>query len=172
MIETEKTCFFSGHRILPAIKKDKIISLLERSIIEKYNAGITDFISGGALGFDTIAAQTVIRLKENLELYGKMRLILFLPCYDSDINWNIDDQNILSAIKFYADSIEVIEKSGYTSTCLKNRNRKMVESSCCGIVYKTTNHGGTGQTVAIAKSLDRPVINLADYFKTENCEYY
>ena len=162
MIETDKTCFFSGHRKLPEHNKEKIISLIEKNILLKYNAGITNFISGGALGFDTIAAQTVIRLKTNRDLYKKMRLILFLPCYDSDINWSINDRNLLSFIKFNADLVEVIEKSGYTQSCMKVRNRKMVESSCSGIVYKSSNHSGTGQTVSIARKLGIPVVNIAD----------
>lgn len=166
MIEVEKTCFFSGHRVLPEMRRGSIILLLERFIVEKYNEGITDFISGGALGFDTLAAQTIIRLKRYFDIYEKMRLILYLPCYDSDYNWSVYDRDIFMQIKFYADEIEIIEKSAYTDTCMKNRNLKMVEDSCCGIVYKTTNVGGTGQTVSMAKKLNRPIINLADYFET------
>lgn len=43
-------CCFSGHRSLPANKIQKILINLNREIENCIAAGVTDFISGGALG--------------------------------------------------------------------------------------------------------------------------
>ena len=55
----EKICGFTGHRII----KGKIKTRLEKEISNLCEKGYNTFFSGGALGFDTIAAQTVIKLK-------------------------------------------------------------------------------------------------------------
>lgn len=163
MIFSDKACFFSGHRILPQERREKILSLLEEKIIEKYNEGITDFICGGAIGFDTYAAQTVLRLK-NMEQYKDMRLILYIPNYEYGENWTYQNRCILKTLKCNADIFEIVTKVKYSNESIKIRNQRMVDEACCGIVYKTTNRSGTGQTVAMASRQEKSVINIADYF--------
>lgn len=55
------TCCFTGHRNLPA---GKIVKILDREIENLIDKGVTHFISGGALGFDQIAASLIIYKKE------------------------------------------------------------------------------------------------------------
>ena len=59
----ESACCFTGHRKLKKDKlsevKDDLIKILEH-LIEK---GYTEFLAGGALGFDTVAASEVLDLK-------------------------------------------------------------------------------------------------------------
>ena len=73
----EKTCCFTGHRDIPLLQLPIIKSKLKKTIIEYIEKGYCYFGAGGALGFDTIAAQTVLNLKEN---YPQIKLILVLPC--------------------------------------------------------------------------------------------
>lgn len=44
------TCCFTGHRTLPAKKIEKIMMKLDREIENLIAKGMTDFISGGAIG--------------------------------------------------------------------------------------------------------------------------
>lgn len=161
MINENNTCFFSGHRRLPHEKLEKIGELIEEQIIVKYNEGITNFICGGALGFDTIAGNIVLKLKHN-ELYKDIKLILYIPSYSYGQNWNYEQRCVLHFLKTNADVFETITKEQYTDDCIKIRNKKMVDDSCCGIVYKNHYKSGTAQTVAIAKKQDKAIINLAD----------
>ena len=63
MMNREQTCFFSGHRNLPGGRKWEIIeAIAEDSIRNAYRRGVRRFLCGGALGFDTIAAQLVLSL--------------------------------------------------------------------------------------------------------------
>ena len=57
--------------------------MLERVIMALYQKGIRYYGAGGALGFDAIAAQTVIRLRESCP---GMKLILVLPCLTAKSN--------------------------------------------------------------------------------------
>ena len=58
-----KTCCFTGHRRIPR----EALPRLERRLSEELEAlaarGVVYFGAGGALGFDTLAAEAVIRLQ-------------------------------------------------------------------------------------------------------------
>ena len=60
-MDKSKTCFFTGHRKIAQSKieivKAQLADNIEKMITEY---GVNTFIDGGALGFDTIAAETVI----------------------------------------------------------------------------------------------------------------
>ena len=59
----ETTCCFTGHRNLPEGERTRIEARLESAIAGFVQRGYRTFCAGGALGFDTLAAQTVLRLK-------------------------------------------------------------------------------------------------------------
>ena len=50
-----KICSFTGHRSVKATHKNKIAPLITRAIEYAYKEGCRDFLSGGAVGFDTLA---------------------------------------------------------------------------------------------------------------------
>lgn len=57
----ERTCCFTGHRDLPSVCREEIAEKLEETITRLVRDGIQFYKTGGALGFDTLAAQTVLR---------------------------------------------------------------------------------------------------------------
>lgn len=75
----EKTCCFTGHREIPKGMYPMLTAELERKLHGLIQRGFQYFGAGGALGFDTLAAEAVLRLKEQ---YPDIRLILVLPCPD------------------------------------------------------------------------------------------
>lgn len=58
-----RTCCFTGHRKIPPEQYGEIARRLKEAVIELINEGYCYFGAGGALGFDTLAAQTVLNLK-------------------------------------------------------------------------------------------------------------
>ena len=58
-----QTCCFTGHRILP-----EPMDVIEKRLLEAVEAAIQEgylyFGAGGARGFDALASETVLRLKE------------------------------------------------------------------------------------------------------------
>ena len=73
------TCCFTGHRIIPAEEYDLISAKLEATMVQLIHRGYQFFGAGGALGFDTLAAMSVLKLKKD---YPHIKLILVLPCRD------------------------------------------------------------------------------------------
>lgn len=73
----EHTACFTGHRKIPPEQQEKVVRQLRKTILELARDGYRYFGAGGALGFDTLAAQTVLNLKSDMP---QIRLILVLPC--------------------------------------------------------------------------------------------
>ena len=80
----EQTCCFSGHRHLP--KKDilHIHNLLVKHILKTDFYWREKFICGGALGFDTLAALAVLKIRS---IYPHIQLILALPSPQQTNGW-------------------------------------------------------------------------------------
>lgn len=155
---TEKTCCFTGHRDLPMEDINQIAEQLEKVLVELIKKGYKYFCAGGALGFDTLAEQTVLNLKEK---YPDIRLILVLPCVTQSKSWGKEDQAIYEKIKEEADKI-VYTSEKYVRGCMHKRNRHLVDNSSMCVCYLTKPSGGTFYTVNYARKQGRPVINISD----------
>ena len=158
MDNIEKTCCFSGHREISAAGYPDIAYQLELKIIDLISQGYTVFYDGGALGFDVLAAKTVIRAKE---IFPHVQLNLILPCKDQDKKWKESDRNEYKEILSKADHIEYVSER-YTRDCLFRRNRRLVDSSRVCLCYLNKNKGGTAYTVEYAKNQGVRIINIAD----------
>jgi uncharacterized phage-like protein YoqJ len=152
------TCCFSGHRKLPEEKIEQIVKRLGREIDSLISLGVTNFISGGALGFDLIAASLIIAKKE---MGRKIRLIFILPCKDQDKFWNDENKRLYRALLAEADEIVHISEE-YTDGCMKKRNNYMVEQSAYCICALIRPQSGTGQMVRYARQMKLKIINVAD----------
>lgn len=89
-MDKSKTCFFTGHRKIAQSKIEIVKAQLAENIekmITEY--GVNTFIDGGALGFDTIAAETVIEMREK---YQNIKLVMYLPCYGQSKMWKESEQ--------------------------------------------------------------------------------
>ena len=153
----EKTCCFTGHRKIPPEERAGISDRLEHIIISLYQQGIQTYEAGGALGFDTLAARTVLRLRENCP---GMKLILVLPCLTQTRGWRLEDIAKYERIKSQADKI-VYTAQQYTPGCMHRRNRHLVDHSGVCVCYLTKESGGTAYTVNYAKRHGVEIINIA-----------
>lgn len=154
----EKTCCFTGHRRIPADERAQLTAKLEQTLIELIHDGVRYFGAGGALGFDTLAAQTVLKLREK---YPHIRLILVLPCRTQTHGWSDKDIRIYEAIKATADKVTYTSEE-YTWDCMHKRNRHLVDNSSVCVSYLTKNTGGTAYTVNYARKKYVRIINLPE----------
>ena len=154
----EKTCCFTGHRILPKAEIPIIKTELKKAVIELINEGVIYYGAGGALGFDTIAAQTIIDLKE---VYPQIKLILVLPCKNQTEKWEQSDINMYEYIKSQADKC-VYTSESYYDGCMLKRNRHLVDNSSYCICYLKNKRGGTFYTYNYALRQGISVINIAE----------
>ena len=155
---TNKTCCFTGHRDLPTDQIEQITEQLDHELIRLIEQGYCTFGAGGALGFDTIAAQRVLRLRER---YSYIKLILVLPCLTQSKKWCPQDHLIYEEIKRKADQVVFISQD-YVRGCMHKRNRYLVEHSSVCICYLDKSVGGTAYTVDYARKNGKTIINIAD----------
>ncbi len=156
MIEKAKACCFTGHRIIAKQFRENLPYQLKNQICHLIKAGVTDFITGGALGFDTIAAQTILSMRQD---FPQIRLILALPCKDQDKHWKEPNRQQYQNICNSADEIYYISEK-YSPTCMMKRNRFMVDHSSHCVFYLTNQRSGTYNTVAYAMEQDLELYNI------------
>ena len=159
-LNISNTCFFTGHR---SIKSESICLLTDRirilctELILNYN--VTDFIAGGALGFDTLAELTVLNLKNE---YPHIRLHLFFPCTDQSAHWKYYDRKMWDSIRLLADDYTFITKTAYSDGCMQLRNEAMVDAAKFGIAYCKRKFGGAASTVNYARQKGRYINIISD----------
>ena len=153
----EKTCCFTGHRHIPAEYLPAITKKLRDTLIFYIEQGYQYFDAGGALGFDTLAAQTVLNLKAQ---YPDIKLILVLPCKNQASRWSETDVREYEWIKTCADKI-VYTADRYFNGCMQKKEPALGCCSSLCICYLTEQSGGTKYTVDYATENGITVVNLA-----------
>lgn len=155
----EKAVCFTGHRSIPSSKRPEVLSRLYSAVARLILGGYTDFICGGAVGFDTAAAQCVLQMKER---FPEIRLILALPCRDQTVKWeSLDDLAAYKNILGKADSVHYMQPF-YNSGCMHERNRWMVDHASVCIAYLTAKRGGTFYTYNYAEKCGLRLINVGE----------
>ena len=152
------TACFTGHRKIPSNEISTVKKKLNETISSSIEKGYRYFGAGGAVGFDTIAAQVVLELKEK---YPNVKLILVLPCPNQTRGWNEADVVEYEKIKNEADKV-VYTSDHYFRGCMQKRNRHLVDNSSLCICYLTDSTGGTAYTVKYAVQNGLIVVNIAE----------
>ena len=149
-------CSFTGHRVIKESHKGRISELLLHAIKYAYEDGCRDFITGGALGFDTLAAKEIIKFRQT---HRDVRLILCLPCMDQAEGWNDRNQSLYTHILTLADEI-IYASDTYTEGCMRERNFLLASKCDILIAYCGRSKSGSAQTLRMADSMGKEIINL------------
>ena len=156
-----KSVCFTGHRTIAEDKEKlsaRLYALLERLVTEQK---VTDFYTGGAVGWDALAALTVLKLRES---YPEVKLHLVLPCpfEEQSAKWNEAQKAKHKHIASLADTKEFTSEH-LGKSAMKIRNARLVElaSDYCICYWNPKDfRSGTGQTVRMAQKKGIEVINL------------
>lgn len=151
-----KTCSFTGHRKINEKHKDKISELVARAIKYAYDKGCRNFLTGGALGFDTIAAKEIIKFRMH---NTDVKLILVLPCLNQGEHWCERERAMYDYIMSSADETVYVSEIYYDG-CMKDRNFRLAESCDILIAYVGKSRSGSAQTVRIAEKMGKEIYNL------------
>ena len=154
-------CCFTGHRRIEDAVMDPLTDLLDEKIEALIAEGVTDFRTGGALGFDTLAAIRVLMARAT---HPECKLHLVLPCPDQDARWNARDRSIYRHILERADSVTYVGNAP-TAWWMYARNRALVDGADLVIAYQTSAKGGTAYTCNYAATHGVRVINLFEELK-------
>ena len=154
------TCAFTGHRpgkfpwkydesaagcvALKAALTEQITAMIGR--------GITDFISGMALGTDMFCAEIVLALRAR---NSALRLHCALPCKSQADRWTTASREQYQEILAKANFVDLVSQD-YTPDCMLKRNRFMVDRAAILLaVYNGEACGGTAATIRYARKLGR-----------------
>ena len=151
----EKACCFTGHRMVSAADKAALEIALKAEISRLAARGVTEFYNGGAWGFDMLAAETVLSLRDTLPVH----LHLILPCKEQDAGWAEALRKRYKAILQAADSVSYIAER-YDETCMYRRNDALVDASAYCICFMQRERGGTWYTVRRARKAGLEIIHL------------
>ena len=157
MEKRKKICCFTGHRKIDGESMQMLSILLDKALESLISNGVTVFRTGGAMGFDTLAALKVIELRTKDQ---NIRLELFLPCREQANKWDKLSREYYEYILSKADSVTYVREN-YQRGCMLERNRRMVDGSDFCIGYCTLEKGGSAYTLNYAKKHNVRVINLA-----------
>ena len=155
--ENRRSVCFTGHRHLSIGDLFVLTDRLDKLLMLCYEHGYRDFLCGGALGFDMLAAERVLRLQCQ---HDDIRLILVIPCSDQSNRWAAPDVRRYERLLYAADHIRVLSPDYYEG-CMQVRNRYMVDHSSLCISYLRHQKGGTASTVAYALKQQITVLNVA-----------
>ena len=155
--EINTSCCFTGHRKIPKNDINALREMVEFEIEKHYCLhGVKTFISGGAMGFDLLAAEEVIKAKKR---HPDIRLIFALPCQDHTAKWPESEIVKLKFLLLYADETFYVSDH-YTSSCMLKRNRYMLDRSLYCISYCKKSSGGSYYTANRAKKLCKILTEL------------
>lgn len=167
-MEIGNKCCFTGYRpnkfpfALESNTKDSVDfdNKLFSSVLDLAESGVNVFFSGMAMGFDIIAAETVLCVREirpdlNIELICAVPFINQSSSFSP--SWKARYDEILSS----ADKV-VLVSDVYYKGCYFARNKYMVDSSDVVLTYFDGKPGGTKNTIDYAKKSGRKIFNLAE----------
>ena len=155
----QQTCCFTGHRNVPKKDVDQILKQVEMLVCALVKKGVETFCVGGAIGFDTIAAQHLLYLRDIKGL--NIKVILICPFDGFTNRWNQTQKDEFATLLPHFDEVIYKEKTGSREAYL-SRNRELVNRSAYCIAYCTHNYGGTAYTVRYAMKSGVMVLNIAD----------
>lgn len=153
----EKSAAFSGHREIDTTDKDRVVEKLKQTIIKCYDKGIRNFYCGMAVGFDLLAAETILFLQDK---YKDISLTAVIPFRGQPSRFINEDKERYEDVLRNASHIFVLSEKYYDG-CMLRRNDFMIENSSKLIAYYNGKYGGgTFYTCRKAKKLKIPIINV------------
>ena len=84
-----RVCCFSGHRDLPKGEAERLTEKARTLILLLIQEGVTEFRVGGAVGFDMIMAELLLRLRD--EEKQEIRIISVIPFPSWRAKWSSEE---------------------------------------------------------------------------------
>ncbi len=165
-LEIGNKCCFTGYRPgkfsfdiekTSKAKTDFENTLLE-AVIDLIKIGVTEFYCGMAMGFDIIAAETVIYARSFLKR-DDIKLIAAIPFAGQSASFYPAWKKRYDRILQRCDKA-VLVCDRYEKGCYMKRNKFMIDSCDMVLTYWDGKPGGTKNTVSYAEKSGRKVINL------------
>ena len=155
-----KTCCFTGHRDIAPGDVPKILGRVREILEPLIQNGVSFFGVGGAVGFDMIAAEYLIDLRDNHE--KSIKIISVLPFPDWRSKWTAEQFARQETIMKKSDKTVFVQRE-YSKDVYLARDRKLVDESGFCISYCNRKIGGTAYTVRYAMKKGLCVYNASSW---------
>ena len=163
MTREEQTCCLTGHRVIPPGEEQKVRTrmryILMKLIREK---NVRYFGVGGAVGFDMLAAEYLIHLKQHQERQIKIISVLPYPDWRETEDWTDQLRLRENWILRNCDKV-VYVRPEYEKSVFLLRDRTLVDGSAYCVSYCNRPHTGTAYTVKYALSRGVKVFNASSF---------
>ena len=152
------TACFTGHRLIREQDRGRLRIELKKTLEDYILKGYTYFGNGGAWGFDLLAAEVILELREK---HPQIKLIMVLPYPEQTDRWKSrEDIKTYNSVLKKADKITIMCDK-YIANCFALRNKRLIAYSSLVISYCYDKRSGTGQTIRMAEKEGLKIINLA-----------
>ena len=153
-----RVCCFTGHRDLPKGEAERLTKKARTLILLLIQEGFTEFRVGGAVGFDMIMAELLLRLRD--EEKQKIRIISVIPFPSWRAKWPSEEIRRQNMILEKSDEV-IFVRQHYCQGIYMIRNRALADGAQVCIAYCNRPKGGTAWTVRYAKQNGLRTYNLA-----------
>jgi len=163
------TICFTGHRTIEGKYFDRdnlnghwfeIWNTTVQIVHKLWEEGYTTFISGGALGFDQLAARAVIFHKNSIPPLP-IQLYMALPFKGFEHRWPAKSKSELVMIISRADYLSHICEDDYAPWKLQKRNEWMVDNSDKVVaLYLPNKTGGTLNCLHYTMKQHKPILTI------------
>jgi uncharacterized phage-like protein YoqJ len=128
---------------------------LAKQIKQLVEQGYQEFISGGALGIDTWAAEIVLEFKK---AQPHIRLIIAKPFPSQDKIWPEASKVRFKQMCEASDEVINVSPDPYDPKKMMDRNKWMVDRADVVVAVWDGSPGGTGNCVTYAKKKSKNII--------------
>ena len=154
------TCCFTGHRDIPKEKEKEIAVQTAREVYRLVTEQDVRFFGvGGAVGYDTLAAKVLFRIRE--KAFPHIKIILVYPFDGFTSRWTPQQQGEFAALLPKYNKV-VCACGTQGREAYLARNRHLVNASAYCIAYCTQPHGGTAYPVGYARAQGVRIINIGE----------
>jgi uncharacterized phage-like protein YoqJ len=112
----------------------------------------TKIISGMALGWDMALARGAV--------VANIPFVAAVPFDGQEKMWPEESQNLYNQLIAKCESLEIVSPGSYAASKMQRRNQWMVDHCTTVLALWDGSSGGTGNCVAYAKKVGRPIVNL------------
>ena len=153
-----KACCFTGHRDLPKGEAERLTEKARALILLLIQEGFTEFRVGGAVGFDMIMAELLLRQRD--EKKQEIRIISVIPFPSWRAKWSSEEIRRQNMILEKSDEVIFVRQHNCQGIYMI-RNRALADGAQVCIAYCNWPKGGTAWTVRYAKQNGLRTYNLA-----------
>ena len=155
-----RTCCFTGHQDIAPWEEPKVLTRLRYHLRPLLYRGVVYFGVGGARGFDRLAAEYLLNLRDRDK--PGIRIISVLPFPEYRADWPEEDVRRQEEILRRSDKVVYACPDNSKGAYLA-RDRKLVDASAYCISYCHRETGGTAYTVRYAMEQGIPVLNTSSW---------